>query len=151
MPQLVRNAQAHGFAFCTATGRMFFYLYKNSLINCDFSLRYEIAVSAIQKLKLFSLLKSKEGLKQATEIELPVLMRVFFKNSLIYCRFRLKLRAMRLLRKHFIAKRRFQQLPNLTIRSLLKSKEKDCMFICLGMSTIFKCVQRAIQFFLFAE
>ena len=102
---------------------MFFYLYKNSLINCDFSLRYEIAFSAIQKLKLFSLLKSKEGLKQATEIELPVLMRVFFKNSLIYCRFRLKLRAMRLLRKHFIAKRRFQQLPNLKIRSLLKSKE----------------------------
>ncbi|MDE7384043.1 MAG: hypothetical protein K2M99_09205, partial [Treponemataceae bacterium] len=28
-----------------------------------------------------------------------------------------------LLRKHFIAKRRFQQLPNLTIRSLLKIKE----------------------------
>ena len=61
--------------------------FQNSLINCDFSLRYEIAFSAIQKLKLFSLLKSKEGLKQATEIELPVLMRVFFKNSLIYCRF----------------------------------------------------------------
>ena len=54
---------------------------------------------------------------------LPVLRRVSFRNSLIYCRFRLKLRAMRLLRKHFIAKRRFQQLPNLTIRSLLKSKE----------------------------
>ena len=32
----------------------------NSLINCDFSLRYEIAFSAIQKLKLFSLLKIKE-------------------------------------------------------------------------------------------
>ena len=32
--------------------------------------------SAIQKLKLFSLLKIKEGLKQVTEIELPVLMRV---------------------------------------------------------------------------
>ncbi|MBD5443263.1 MAG: hypothetical protein HDR34_07705 [Treponema sp.] len=30
---------------------------------------------------------------------------------------------MRLLRKHFIAKRRFQQLPNLTIHSLLKIKE----------------------------
>ncbi|MBD5408107.1 MAG: hypothetical protein HDR54_01715 [Treponema sp.] len=41
--------------------------FKNSLINCDFSLRYEIAFSAIQKLKLFSLLKSKEGLKQATK------------------------------------------------------------------------------------
>ncbi|MBD5410015.1 MAG: hypothetical protein HDR53_02890 [Treponema sp.] len=30
---------------------------------------------------------------------------------------------MRLLRKHFVAKRLFQQLPNLTIRSLLKNKE----------------------------
>ncbi|MBD5410864.1 MAG: hypothetical protein HDR53_07305 [Treponema sp.] len=28
-----------------------------------------------------------EGLKQATKMALPVLMRVFFKNSLIYCRF----------------------------------------------------------------
>ncbi|MDE6245952.1 MAG: hypothetical protein K2M50_09915, partial [Treponemataceae bacterium] len=33
-----------------------------------FSLRYEIAFSAIQKLKLFSLLKIKEDLKQATGI-----------------------------------------------------------------------------------
>ena len=41
--------------------------FQNSLINCDFSLRYEIAFSAIQKLKLFSLLKIKEGLKQATK------------------------------------------------------------------------------------
>ena len=47
----------------------------------------------------------------------------FFQNSLIYCHFRLKLRAMRLLRKHFIAKRRFQLLPNLKICSLLKIKE----------------------------
>ena len=44
------------------------------------------------------------GLKQATKIELPVLMASFFRNSLIYCHFRLKLRAMRLLRKHFVAK-----------------------------------------------
>ena len=61
--------------------------FQNSLINCDFLLRYKIAFSAIQKLKLFSLLKIKEGLKTATEIELPVLMRVFFKNSLIVLRF----------------------------------------------------------------
>ena len=44
------------------------------------ALRYEIAFSAIQKLKLFSLLKIKEGLKQATKIELLILMRVFFEN-----------------------------------------------------------------------
>ena len=56
-------------------------------------------------------------------LQLEECFSIFIKNSLIYCRFRLKLRAMRLLRKHFIAKRRFQQLPNLTIRSLLKSKE----------------------------
>ncbi|MBD5409244.1 MAG: hypothetical protein HDR54_07655 [Treponema sp.] len=42
--------------------------FQNSLINCDFSLRYKIAFSAIQKLKLFSLLKIKEDLKQATGI-----------------------------------------------------------------------------------
>ena len=64
-----------------------------------------------------------QGLKTATEIELLFLMASFFQNSLIYCRFCLKLRAMRLLRKHFIAKRRFQQFPNLTIRSLLKIME----------------------------
>ena len=40
------------------------------------ALRCKMAFSAIQKLKLFSLLKIKEGLKQVTEIELPVLMRV---------------------------------------------------------------------------
>ena len=43
-----------------------------------------------------------------------------FKNSLIYCRFRLKLRAARLLQMRFATKSRFQQLPNLKIRSLLK-------------------------------
>ena len=51
------------------------------------ALRCEIAFSAIQKLKLFSLLKIKEGLKTATEIALLFLMRVFFKNSLIVLRF----------------------------------------------------------------
>ncbi|MBD5406466.1 MAG: hypothetical protein HDR56_02470 [Treponema sp.] len=56
-------------------------------------------------------LKSKEGLKQATEMALPVLMRVFFKTRLSTAI------------SHFVAKSRFQQLPNLKIRSLLKSKE----------------------------
>ena len=45
---------------------------------------------SIQKVKLFSLLKIKEGLKQATKIELPVLMASFFRNSLIYCHFSLR-------------------------------------------------------------
>ena len=56
-------------------------------------------------------------------LQLEECFSIFIKNSRIYCRFRLKLRAMRLLRKHFIAKRLFQQLPNLKIRSLLKIKE----------------------------
>ncbi len=47
----------------------------------------------------------------------------FFKNSLIHCYFCLKLRAARLLRMHFATKSRFQQFPNLKIRSLLKIKE----------------------------
>ena len=65
--------------------------FQNSLINCDFSLRYEIAFSAIQKLKLFSLLKIKEGLKPATKIELLVLMASFFsKTRLLYCDFSLR-------------------------------------------------------------
>ena len=51
--------------------------FQNSLINCYFSLRYEIAFSAIQKLKLFSLLKIKEGLKTATKLALLFLVRVF--------------------------------------------------------------------------
>ena len=34
----------------------------------------------LPNLKIRSLLKNKEGLKQATEIELPILMRVFFEN-----------------------------------------------------------------------
>ena len=46
-----------------------------------------------------------------------------FKTRLLYCDFRLKLRAARLLRKHFIVKRLFQQIPNLTIHSLPKIKE----------------------------
>ncbi len=76
MPQLARNAQAHGFAFFTATGRMFFYLSKTrlSIVVSHFVAKQQF--SAIQKLKLFSLLKSKEGLKQATEMALPILMRV---------------------------------------------------------------------------
>ena len=61
-------------------------------------------------MKIRSLLKIKEGLKSATKIVLLILMRVFFKNSLIYC--------------HFFMKWRFQQLPNLKIRSLLKIKER---------------------------
>ena len=68
--------------------------------------------SAIQKLKLFSLLKIKEGLKQATEMALPVLMRVFL-QKLAYCTAIFR----------FATKSRFQQFPNLTIRSLLKIKE----------------------------
>ncbi|MBD5404197.1 MAG: hypothetical protein HDR55_04310 [Treponema sp.] len=63
--------------------------FQNSLINCDFSLRYEIAFSAIQKLKLFSLLKIKEGLKTATKLALLFLMASFFQNSLINCDFSL--------------------------------------------------------------
>ena len=55
-----------------------------------FSFRYKIAFSAIQKLKLFSLLKIKEGLKTATEIELLFLMASFFQNSLINCDFSLR-------------------------------------------------------------
>ena len=50
------NVRAHGFAFFTATGGVFFYLFQNSLIHCDFSLRCKIAFTAIQKLKLFPLL-----------------------------------------------------------------------------------------------
>ena len=75
------------------------------------ALRCEIAFSAIQKLKLFSLLKIKESLKSATKMALLILMRVFFKTRLFTAVF------------HFIAKRLFQQLPNLKIRSLLKIKE----------------------------
>ena len=52
-----------------------------------------------------------ENLKSATEMALLILMRVFFKTRVFTAVF------------HFIAKRLFQQLPNLTIRSLLKNKE----------------------------
>ena len=83
--------------------------------------------------------KLKEGLKTATKLELLFLMASFFQNSLINCDFSLR---------YEIA---FSAIQKLKLFSLLKIKEKDCMFICLGMSTIFKCVQRAIQFFLFAE
>ena len=63
-------------------------------------------------LTIRSLLKIKEGLKQATEMALPVLMRVFYKDSLIHCYFCLKLRAARLLRMHFVAKSHFQQFKS---------------------------------------
>ena len=53
-----------------------------------------------------------EGLKSATKMALLILMRVFFKTRLFTAVF------------HFIAKRLFQQLPNLKIRSLLKIKER---------------------------
>ena len=53
-----------------------------------------------------------EGLKQATKIELPVLMASFFQKL-----------AYRTAIFRFATKSRFQQLPNLTIHSLLKSKE----------------------------
>ena len=46
-----------------------------------------------------------------------------FKTRLLYCDFRLKLRAARLLQMRFAIKSLFQQLPNLTIHSLLKIKE----------------------------
>ena len=86
------------------------------------ALRCEIAFSAIQKLKLFSLLKIKESLKSATKMALLILMRVFFKTRLFTAVF------------HFIAKRLFQQLPNLKIRSLLKIKE--------GLKTATEIVRR---------
>ena len=54
-----------------------------------------------------------EGLKQATEMTLPVLIRVFF-QKLAYCTAIFR----------FATKSRFQQFPNLTIRSLLKIKER---------------------------
>ena len=75
--------------------------------------------SAIQKLKLFSLLKIKEGLKSTTQIELPILMRVF--SKLAYCTAIFR----------FATKSRFQQFPNLKIRELLKIKEKfgDALFL----------------------
>ena len=90
--------------------------YETRLLYCDFRLKLRAArllqmrfaiksrFQQLPNLKIRSLLKIKEGLKSATKIVLLILMRVFFKNSLIYCRFRLKLRAMRLLRKHFVAK-----------------------------------------------
>ena len=53
-----------------------------------------------------------EGLKQATKIELPVLMASFFQKL-----------AYRTAIFRFATKSRFQQLPNLKIRSLLKIKE----------------------------
>ena len=84
--------------------------FQNSLINCDFSLRYEIAFSAIQKLKLFSLLKSKEGLKQATEIELPVLMRVFSKLAYLLP-FSLETSRYALVTKAFHCKTAFSATP----------------------------------------
>ena len=46
-----------------------------------------------------------------------------YETRLLYCDFRLKLRAARLLQMRFAIKSCFQQLPNLTIRSLLKIKE----------------------------
>ena len=102
---------------------MFFIFSKNSFINCRFRLKLRamrllrkhfIAKRRFQQLPnltIRSLLKIKEGLKQATEIELPVLMRVFFKTRLSTAI------------SHFVTKSLFQQLPNLKIRSLLKSKE----------------------------
>ena len=51
-----------------------------------------------------------KGLKQATKMALPVFNASFFKTRLFTAVF------------HFIAKRLFQQLPNLTIHSLLKIK-----------------------------
>ena len=66
---------------------------------------------SIQKVKLFSLLKIKEDLKWTTKIALPILMRVF--SKLAYCTAIFR----------FAIKSRFQQLPNLTIHSLLKNKE----------------------------
>ena len=50
-----------------------------------------------------------EGLKQATKIELPVFNGEFLSKT------RLSIAI-----SHFVAKSRFQQLPNLTIHSLLK-------------------------------
>ena len=64
-------------------------------------------------------------------------LRIFFifsKTRLLYCDFRLKLRAARLLQMRFAIKSRFQQLPNLTIHSLLKIKE--------GLKTATKIVRR---------
>ncbi|MDE7383361.1 MAG: hypothetical protein K2M99_05680, partial [Treponemataceae bacterium] len=111
---------------------------KNSLIHCYFSLRCEIAFSAIQKLKLFSLLKIKEGLKTATEIALLFLMASFFFQKLAY----------RTAIFRFATKSRFQQLPNLTIRSLLKIKEglKQATKIALRVASppcyrVFACSQ----------
>ena len=63
-------------------------------------------------MKLFLLLKIKEGLKTATEIALLFLMASFF-QKLAYCTAIFR----------FATKSRFQQLPNLTIRSLLKIAE----------------------------
>ena len=132
---LSQRSQSERFCFFHYAFANIFHIFKNSLINRYFCLKLRAArllqmrfaiksrFQQLPNLTIRSLLKIKEGLKSATKIVLLILMRVFFKNSLIYCRFRLKLRAMRLLRKHFIAKRLFQQLPNLTIRSLLKIKE----------------------------
>ena len=66
----------------------------------------------LPNLKIRSLLKSKEGLKTATEIELLFLMASFFQNSLINCDFCLKLRAARLLQMHCATKSRFQQFKS---------------------------------------
>ena len=80
------------FAFITVPLRMFFY-------------------TLIKKLKLFSLLEIKEGLKQAIKIDLPVLMASFFRNSLIYCHFSLR------------CKMTFSAIQKLKLFSLLKIKE----------------------------
>ena len=56
--------------------------------------------SAIQKLKLFSLLKIKEGLKTATEMALLFLMASFFKTRLSTAI------------SHFVTKSLFQQFKS---------------------------------------
>ena len=53
------------------------FFFKNSLIYCRFSFHCKTVFSAIQKLKLFSLLKIKEGLKTATKLELLFLLASF--------------------------------------------------------------------------
>ena len=54
----------------------------------------------------------RKGLKWATKIVLPILMRVSFRNSLIYCHFSLR------------CKMAFSAIQKLKLFSLLKIKEQ---------------------------
>ena len=53
-----------------------FYLFKTCLFIAVSHSIAKLPFQQLPNLKIRSLLKNKEGLKQATEIELPVLMRV---------------------------------------------------------------------------